>query len=75
MMFGPALPLLLLAIPAVIAIGVVLAGLVGMLFGSREATTLPRAVARPAPARVPTSVPVAVEDEATVVFARGAFAR
>jgi hypothetical protein len=74
MTFGPILPLLLLAIPVLVAVVVVLAGIIGMLFGSRAPAPLPRAIANSVP---PARKPVVVayhDDEVTTVFDR-AFAR
>ncbi len=72
------LPLLLLAIPCVFAVGVVLASLFRVVFASRRAATvaLPRAIVhatvRPAPIRNPFACQ---EDAETQLFVRRAFAR
>lgn len=69
MMFGPLLPLLLLAVPVFVAVVVVVAGIVGMLLPARTAAPLPRAVARQV-----ARPSVSVDDEVTRVFDRRAFA-
>ena len=47
-MLGPIIPLLLFAIPVVVAVGVVVSGVAAAVFGARrEMARLPRAVARP----------------------------
>ncbi len=73
MMFGPLLPLLLLAVPVFVAVVVVLAGIVGMLLPSRTSVPLPRAVARPV-TRPVVRPSVQLDDEVTRVFDRRAFA-
>jgi len=65
MMFGPLLPLLLLAVPVFVAVVVVVSGIVGMLLPSRTAAPLPRAVARPV-----VRPSVQLDDEVTRVFHR-----
>lgn len=82
MMFGPILPLVLLAAPVMVALGVLLAGVFGRLLGSRrELPAVPRAVARvvaPQPLAIARPARRASrfdEDAVTQIFDRRALAR
>lgn len=67
MMFGPTLPMLLLALPVLASVIVVLAGLFSLFMRTQPAQALPRAVALPISApRVPhvaMQPPVAVQPQ------------
>jgi len=77
MMFGPIIPLVLFAIPVVVAFGVVVGGIVTAMFGARrEVARLPRAVVRPVRritepvVAIVSPVTAWIDDEVTRVFDR-----
>ena len=73
MMFGPIIPLVLFAIPVVVAVGVVVGGIVTAMFGARrEIARLPRAVMRPVKriSEPVVAIVSSIDDEVTRVFDR-----